>query len=90
VVIAVVGVILQGILGGLRVSMMKGSNRPSFTRVSRRAVSRAAWFHRAGDDEILAVPRKDGTHAVEGGAPATLGLDYPMQMPGSPELAPPS
>jgi cytochrome c oxidase assembly protein subunit 15 len=32
----------------------------------------------------------NGTHAVEGEAPATPALDYPMQMPGSPEFAPPS
>ena len=58
-VIAVVGVILQGILGGLRVTMMK-DQIGIFHACVAQAFPRAACFHRAGDDEILAVAQQLG------------------------------
>jgi heme a synthase len=87
-VIAVVGVILQGILGGLRVTMMKDQIGIFHACVAQAFLGLLVF--------IALVTTKfwssltSGTRAVEGGAPATLGLDYPMQIPGSQELAPPS
>ena len=87
-VIAVVGVILQGILGGLRVTMIKDEIGIFHACVAQAFLGLLVF--------IALVTTKfwrslsDGTRAVEGGAPATPGLDYPMQIPGSQELAPPS
>jgi cytochrome c oxidase assembly protein subunit 15 len=87
-VIAVVGVILQGILGGLRVTMMKDQIGIFHACVAQAFLGLLVF--------IALVTAKfwsslaNGTHAVEGGAPATLGVDYPMRMSGSQELAPPS
>jgi cytochrome c oxidase assembly protein subunit 15 len=87
-VIAVVGVILQGILGGLRVTMMKDQIGIFHACVAQAFLGLLVF--------IALVTTKfwpslaNGTHAVEGGTPATLGLDYPMQRLGSPELAPTS
>src|SRR5712671_4426001 len=87
-VIAVIGVILQGILGGLRVTMMKDQIGIFHACVAQAFLGLLVF--------IALVTTKfwsslaNGTHAVEGEAPATPALDYPMQMPGSPELAPPS
>jgi cytochrome c oxidase assembly protein subunit 15 len=87
-VIAVVGVILQGILGGLRVTMMKDQIGIFHACVAQAFLGLLVF--------VVLVTTKfwrslvNGTRAVEGGAPATPGLDYPMRTPGSQELAPPS
>ena len=87
-VIAVVGVILQGILGGLRVTMMKDQIGIFHACVAQAFLGLLVF--------IALITMKfwrslaNCTHAVEGGAPATPGLDYPMRTPGSQELAPPS
>jgi len=87
-VIAVVGVILQGILGGLRVTMMKDQIGIFHACVAQAFLGLLVFI-------ALVTTRfwrslSNGTRAVEGGAPATPELDYAMQIPGSPELAPPS
>ena len=87
-VIAVVGVILQGILGGLRVTMMKDQIGIFHACVAQAFLGLLVF--------IALVTTKfwrslaNGTHTLEGGAPATPGLDYRRQIPGSLELAPPS
>jgi len=87
-VIALGGVILQGILGGLRVTMMKDEIGIFHACIAQAFLGLLVF--------IALVTTKfwrllvNGTHAVEGGAPATPGLDYPMRMPGSQELASPS
>ena len=87
-VIAVLGVILQGILGGLRVTMMKDQIGIFHACVAQAFLGLLVF--------ITLVTTKfwrslaNGRPAVEGGAHATRGLDYPMQIPGSQELAPPS
>src|SRR5262245_55657187 len=85
-VIAVVGVILQGILGGLRVTMMKDQ-----IGIFHACVAQAFL----GLLVVIAVVTTkfwrtlaNGRRAAEGGAPVTPGLDYRGQIPGSPELAP--
>ena len=86
--IAVVGVILQGILGGLRVTMMKDQIGIFHACVAQAFLGLLVF--------IALVTMKfwssfaNGTRAMEGGAPATPGVDHPMRMPGSQELAPPS
>src|SRR5215510_10066455 len=86
-VIAVVGVILQGILGGLRVTMMKDQIGIFHACVAQAFLGLLIF--------IALVTTKfwrslaSGTRAVEGGAP-TRGLEYPVQIPGSRELAPPA
>jgi len=87
-VIAVVGVILQGILGGLRVTMMKDQIGIFHACVAQAFLGLLVFI-------ALVTTRfwrslSNGTRAVEGGAPATPELDYAMQIPGSPEFAPPS
>ena len=87
-VIAVVGVILQGILGGLRVTMMKDQIGIFHACVAQAFLGLLVF--------IALVTTKfwrslaNGTRTLEGEAPATPGLDYRKQIPGSPELAPPS
>ena len=87
-VIALVGVILQGILGGLRVAMMKDQIGIFHACVAQAFLGLLIF--------IALVTTKfwrslaNGTRTLEGGAPATPGLDYRSQTPGSPELAPPS
>src|SRR5258707_1442929 len=87
-VIAVIGVILQGILGGLRVTMMKDQIGIFHACVAQAFLGLLVF--------IALVTTKfwsslaNGTHAAEGEAPPTPALAYPMQMPGSPELAFPS
>jgi len=86
-VIAVVGVILQGILGGLRVTMMKDQIGIFHACVAQAFLGLLVF--------IALVTTKfwrslaSGTRAVEGGVP-TRGLEYPVQIPGSRELAPPA
>jgi cytochrome c oxidase assembly protein subunit 15 len=81
-------VILQGILGGLRVTMMKDQIGIFHACVAQAFLGLLVF--------IALITTKfwrslaNCTHAVEGGAPATPGLDYPMRTPGSQELAPPS
>lgn len=87
-VIAVVGVILQGVLGGLRVTMMKDQIGIFHACVAQAFLGLLVF--------IALVTTKfwcllaNGTHAVKGAAPATAALSYPMQMAGSQELASPS
>jgi heme a synthase len=87
-VVAVVGVILQGILGGLRVTMMKDQIGIFHACVAQAFLGLLVF--------IALVTTKfwrsllDGRGAVKGGPPATPGLECPMQIPASPELAPPS
>lgn len=87
-VIAVVGVILQGILGGLRVTMMKDQIGIFHACVAQAFLGLLVFIALVTTKfwRLLA----NGTQSVERGAPATPGLDYPMRMPGSQELAPPS
>src|SRR2546421_7666013 len=79
-VIAVVGVILQGILGGLRVTMMKDQIGIFHACVAQAFLGLLVFIALATTKFWRSLA--NGTHAVEGGAPATPGLDYPMQMPG--------
>ena len=85
--IALAGVILQGMLGGLRVTMLKNE---------------IGIFHACVAQAFLALLvvialvtttfwRSLGRNAanLEGGAPATLGGDELVQSPGSRQLAPP-
>jgi cytochrome c oxidase assembly protein subunit 15 len=87
-VIAVVGVILQGILGGLRVTMMKDQIGIFHACVAQAFLGLLVF--------IALVTTKfwrslaNGTRTLEGRALATPGLDYRRQIPGSPELNPPS
>jgi len=85
--IAVVGVILQGILGGLRVTMMKDQIGIFHACVAQAFLGLLIFIALATTKfwRLLA----NGARAVEGGAPATPGLNYPGRMPGSQELAPP-
>ena len=86
-VIAVVGVILQGILGGLRVTMMKDQIGIFHACLAQAFLGLLVF--------IALVTTKfwrslsNGKRAVEGGAPATLGPHYPPQILGSQELASP-
>jgi cytochrome c oxidase assembly protein subunit 15 len=85
--IAVVGVIIQGVLGGLRVTMMKDQIGIFHACVAQAflgllvftaLVTTKFWSSLSGD-----MP------AVDGGAPGTA-TDYATRMSGSQELAPPS
>jgi len=87
-VIAVVGVILQGILGGLRVTMMKEQIGIFHACVAQAFLGLLVF--------IALVTTKfwsslaNGTSAVESGAALTPGLNYLKQIPGSHDLALPS
>ena len=87
-VIAVVGVILQGILGGLRVTMMKDQIGIFHACVAQAFLGLLVFIALVTTKFWCSL--SDGRGAVESGAPATPGLEYPIQIPGSPELAPPS
>jgi heme a synthase len=87
-VIAVIGVILQGALGGLRVTMMKDQIGIFHACIAQAFLGLLVFISLATTKFWRSLA--NGTHAVEGGAPATPGLDYPMQTPGSQDLAPPS
>src|SRR6516225_4503745 len=87
-VIAVVGVILQGILGGLRVTMMKDQIGIFHACVAQAFLGLLVFIALVTTEFWQSLA--NGSRAVEGGAPATLGLDYLRQIPGSRELAPPS
>jgi len=87
-VIAVVGVILQGILGGLRVTMMKDQIGIFHACIAQAFLGLLVF--------IALVTTKfwsslaNGMRAVENRAAVTPGLDYLKQIPGSQELALPS
>jgi heme a synthase len=87
-VIAVVGVILQGILGGLRVTMMKDQIGIFHACVAQAFLGLLIFIALATTKFWRSLA--NGTPTLEGGAPATSGLDYRRQVPGSRELAPPS
>ena len=85
--IALVGVILQGILGGLRVTMMKDQIGIFHACVAQAFLGLLVFI-------ALVTTRfwrslTNGMRTVEGGAPSTPELDYPIQIPISGELAPP-
>src|SRR5262245_48210791 len=86
--IAVVGVILQGILGGLRVTMMKDQIGIFHACVAQAFLGLLVFIALVTTEFWRSLA--NGSRAVEGGAPAMPGLDYPRQVPGSQELAPPS
>ena len=87
-VIAVVGVILQGTLGGLRVTMMKDQIGIFHACIAQAFLGLLVF--------IALVTTKfwsslaNGMRAVENRAAVTPGLDYLKQIPGSQELALPS
>src|SRR5262245_40474425 len=87
-VIAVIGVILQGILGGLRVTMMKDQIGIFHACVAQAFLGLLVFIALVTTNFWRSLA--NGTRGVEGGAPATLGLEYPTQIPGSRELTPPS
>jgi len=84
-VIAVIGVILQGILGGLRVTMMKDQIGIFHAGVAQAFLGLLVF--------IALVTTKfwrsaaNGSPSVEGGAPAAPSLDDRGQIPGSKDLA---
>jgi cytochrome c oxidase assembly protein subunit 15 len=87
-VIAVVGVILQGILGGLRVTMMKDQIGIFHACVAQAFLGLLVFI--ALVTTKLWSSLANGTRAVESGAAVTPGLDYLKQIPGSQELVLPS
>jgi len=87
-VIAVVGVILQGILGGLRVTMMKDQIGIFHACVAQAFLGLLVFIALVTTEFWRSLA--NGSRAVEGGAPAVPGLDYLRQSPGSQELTPPS
>src|SRR6516165_316585 len=87
-VIAVVGVILQGILGGLRVTMMKDQIGIFHACVAQAFLGLLVLI--ALVTTKLWRSLTNGTRTPKGVAPATPELIYRGQIPGSPELVPPS
>jgi cytochrome c oxidase assembly protein subunit 15 len=87
-VIAVVGVILQGILGGLRVTMMK-DQIGIFHACVAQAFLGLLVFIALVTTKFWRSP-SNGTRTLESGAPATPELIYRGQIRRSRELAPPS
>ena len=87
-VIAVVGVILQGILGGLRVTMMKDQIGIFHACVAQAFLGLLVFIALVTTKFWRSLTK--GTRAIEGGAPATPGLNYRRQISDSQELAPPS
>ena len=87
-VIAVVGVILQGILGGLRVTMMEDQIGIFHACVAQAFLGLLVFIALVTTEFWRSLA--NGSRAVEGGVPAMLGLDYLRQIPGSQELAHPS
>ena len=86
-VIAVIGVILQGILGGLRVTMMKDQIGIFHACVAQAFLGLLVFIALATTKFWRSLA--NGPGAVEGRASATRGLDYPMQSSVSQELASP-
>ena len=87
-VIAVVGVILQGILGGLRVTMMKDQIGIFHACIAQAFLGLLVFIALATTKFWRSLA--NSTRAAGGRAPATPGLHYPMQMPILQELTPPS
>ena len=87
-VIAMVGVILQGILGGLRVTMMKDQIGIFHACVAQAFLGLLVFIALVTTKFWRSLTK--GTRAIEGGAPATPGLNYRRQISDSQELAPPS
>src|SRR5215472_16217370 len=84
-VIAVIGVILQGILGGFRVTMMKDQIAIFPAGVAQAFLGLLVFIALVTTKFWRALAH--GRCAVEGGVPATLALDYRGQIPGSKDLA---
>jgi heme a synthase len=79
--IALAGVILQGILGGLRVTMLKDEIGIFHACVAQAFLALLV---------VIALVTTNFWRSLEGGAPATPSRDDRVQSPGSQELAPPS
>src|SRR5215813_15248772 len=86
-VIALAGVILQGILGGLRVTMMK-DEIGVFHACVAQAFLGLLVFNALVTTEFWRLLPGDAVR-LEGGAPATRGQSYGARIPGLRELAPP-
>jgi cytochrome c oxidase assembly protein subunit 15 len=86
--IAVIGVVLQGILGGLRVTMMKDQIGIFHACVAQAFLGLLVFVALVTTNFWRSLA--NGASALEDRAPATPGRDYPMQISGSRDLAPPS
>ena len=86
--IAVIGVVLQGILGGLRVTMMKDQIGIFHACVAQAFLGLLVFVALVTTNFWRSLA--NGASASEDRAPATPGRDYPMQISGSRDLAPPS
>src|SRR6201987_3974760 len=83
-VLALAGVILQGILGGLRVTMMKDQIGIFHACVAQAFLGLLVVIGLVTTKFWRSIA--NGTRATEGGAAATSELQYTMQIPGSQEL----
>jgi cytochrome c oxidase assembly protein subunit 15 len=86
--IAVIGVVLQGILGGLRVTMMKDQIGIFHACVAQAFLGLLVFVALVTTNFWRSLA--NGASALEDRAPATPGRDYPMQISGSRDIAPPS
>lgn len=87
-VIAVIGVILQGVLGGLRVTMMKDQIGIFHACVAQAFLGLLVFIALVTTKFWRSIA--NGTRVVEGAAPAPPELQYTIQIPDSVEVAPPS
>src|SRR5262245_8106066 len=86
-VIALAGVILQGILGGLRVTMMKDEIGVFHACVAQAFLGLLVFIALVTTEFWRSLP--GDAIRLEGGAPATRGQSYGARIPGLRELAPP-
>jgi heme a synthase len=86
-VIALAGVILQGILGGLRVTMMKDEIGVFHACVAQAFLGLLVFIALVTTEFWRSLP--GDAIRLEGGAPATRGQSYSARIPGLRELAPP-
>jgi cytochrome c oxidase assembly protein subunit 15 len=86
-VIALGGVILQGVLGGLRVTMMKDEIGIFHACVAQAFLGLLVFIALVTTSFWRSLA--NGSGALEGGAPATPRRDVAVQSPGSQELPPP-
>src|SRR6266513_1935833 len=85
--VALAGVILQGILGGLRVTMLRDEIGIFHACVAQAFLALLIFIAIVTTDFWRSLAHS--ADSLEGGAPATPGRDEPAQNPGSRELAPP-
>ena len=85
--VALAGVILQGILGGLRVTMLRDEIGIFHACVAQAFLALLIFIAIVTTDFWRSLAHS--ADSLEGGAPATPGPDEPAQNPGSRELAPP-